>query len=326
MATRRFLRFVGRLWETGEFEPGLGWETPRIARRPRPDPDHRLVLLDQAGAVLVEGAVELRAPTCRTAGADGPAVMPLVGCLPLHPDGRVVLLLRGDRVLHRSTLSAERPTISAPQLHVTADGRVRATWSAEHDRPLRYNVVFIDGRRRAIPVARELLEQAFVLDATDLPGGRGCSLAVLATDGLRSDTARSLPFDLPDRPPRIVILTPSPATSLPPDQPLSLLGHAHDPAGRPLADEHLTWSIDGEIVARGRRLAPAGPLSPGTHRVELAYAREGEPGGRAEVRVEVERRSPAQGEWLRVATSMTAEGHPRASRDGQAHATPAVAC
>ena len=299
---RRFVRFVGKLWESGEFEPAIGWETERIARRPRPDPDHRLQLVDDSGGVLVESAVELRVPTCRVQGADGMTSARVVGYLPLHPDGRAVLLLRGERVLHRAELATERPRITIVDAEVGDDGCVRAHWQAEHDRPLWFSLVLVDSRRRAIPVARELSESHIALETADLPGGPGCSLAVLATDGLRSAMARSHPFHLPEKSPRVAIVAPRDGEMLAPDEPISLLGHAHDLAGQSLPDEHLTWSVDEQVVARGRRLAPAGPLEPGDHRVELAYVQGSEVAVRAEVHLTVSERSPEQEEWLKVST------------------------
>ena len=59
-------------------------------------------------------------------------------------------------------------------------------WEAEHDRPLQFNVVFLDAKQRAIPLARELSDSHLTFASAELPGGPGCSVAVQATDGLRS--------------------------------------------------------------------------------------------------------------------------------------------
>lgn len=305
---RTFLRLAGKLWENGVFEAEVGWETQRIARRVAPDPDYRLELVAESGEVLVEGAVELRVASCRDAGTRGMGGSKVVGYVPLHPDGCAVVFRRAARVLCRVELARERPIVRFVEVTVGAKGRLRARWEAEHDRPLWFSLVFIDGHRRALSVARDLRERQMVIETAHLPGGAGCVLAVLATDGLRSAVARSDPFDLPEKPPRLAIVIPVDGETLAPDQPISLLGHAHDLAGCALPDEYLTWSVDGQVVARGQRLAPAGPLAPGHHRIALAYLHRGG-AARAELSVSVSERSPEQEAWLKVSQSLMADGH-----------------
>lgn len=313
---RRYLRFAGRLWENGEFVPGVGWETARIARRPRPTPGYRLQLLDGSADVLVDADVELRSGECGVRGTRGMSGGRVTGYLPLHPGGRAIAFRRGERLLYALELAAAPPRVAVTSVNVRADGQVELRWEAAHERPLLFNVVLVDSGRRAIPVARELSASHLVLSTAELPGGPGCSLAVLATDGLRSAMARSEPFDLPDRPPRVTILTPGEDEVLTPDQPISLLGSACDLAGHPLPDERLVWRVDGEVVACGRRLVAGGPLAPGAHEIQLGYGSDGEPLARAVVRLRVSGRSPAQERWL--ALSSGRPGAPAAREDASA--------
>jgi hypothetical protein len=301
---RRYLRFVGKIWDTGEFEPGVGWETDRIARRTRCTPGHRLHLLNEAGYVVVEAGVELRAGTCQIQGAPGMTSQRVVGYLPLHPAGRTVVLLKGDRVVHEVELSIAAPRIAITSVDVE-DDCVHVRWEAEHERVLCFNVVFVDAQRCAIQVAREVKCTDLTLATAEIPGGPECSLAVLATDGLRSAMIRSHPFDLPQTPPRVTIHTPVDGETLAADQPISLLGGAHDRAGRPVSDEHLVWSVNGEAVACGQRLTLAGPLKPGDHHVELVWACDGQPPARAAARVRVCERTAAQDAWLALASGQT---------------------
>src|SRR5436309_2123796 len=109
---RGFLRFVGKLWETGEFEPGIGWETARIARRPSCTPGYTLELIDDAGNVLIETGVELSEPACRVQGTRGMTGQKVIGYLPLHAKGHSVVFRRGDRILHRTEIAASPPRIA----------------------------------------------------------------------------------------------------------------------------------------------------------------------------------------------------------------------
>jgi hypothetical protein len=303
---RRFLRFVGKLWETGEFELGVGWETARIARRPLCTAGYALQLLDDAGNVLVETSVELRGPTCRVQGTRGMTGQKVIGYLPFVANGRTVVFRQGDRIRYRTEVAASPPRIAITGLETNGEGRVHVRWEAEHARHLRFNVVFVDAKRRAIPVARELSDSHLLLATVDLPGGPGCSFAVLATDGLRSAMVRSDRFDLPEQPPRLTIMMPNDGDLIVPDQPISLLGHTRDAAGRPLPDDGLIWSVDDRIVARGQRMAPAGPFEPGAHRVELAYLSGSEVVVRSHVQIHVAERSPEQHAWRTISASRTA--------------------
>lgn len=313
---RRYLRFVGKLWENGEFEPGIGWETTRIARNARSTPGYQLQLLDAAGDPLVDAGVELRAGACGGRRGQGMASHPVAGYLPLHPAGRTVVFRREATALHTVRLAAAPPRIAVGRVDLGGAGRVHLGWTVEHESPLWFNVVLVDGEGRAIPVARGLTEPRLVLPTADLPGGAGCSLAVLATDGLRSAMARSEPFDLPRQPARLVILAPADGDTIAADQPFSLLGRAHDLAGRPLPDDRLVWLVDGEVVARGRRLVPAGPLAPGDHRVELALASDDGEAPRATVRLRVPERSPAQDSWLAIVSGFEDRGRSRGGSPG----------
>ncbi|SDY88897.1 hypothetical protein [Nitrosomonas sp. Nm58] len=301
---RTFLRFVGKLWENGEFEPGIGWETERIRRRPNPDPYHQLQIIDKMGNVLAAGSVELRTPLCRSRGTDGMIGAKVVGYVALHPEGYAVVFRCGERILYRVELKPERPAITRITVKVDEDYRIHANWEAEHSQPLWFNLIFIDSDRRAISIGHELSEKQLVIETNHLPGGPNCTLAILATDGVRSTTMLSDPFSLPEKPPQLLIITPGGGEVLNPDQPISLLGNAHDLAGRTLSDEHLIWMVDGEVFAQGKRLVPLGPLVPGPHRIKLAYQPpNSDITVQTEVTVNVSNRSPEQEEWLKISRS-----------------------
>ena len=144
---RGFIRFVGKLWETDEFEPGIGWETEHIARRPLADPDYQLQLVSESEGVMVEAGVELRVDKCVGMGADGPFVARVIGYLPLRPGGSSIVFRRGERVLYQVAFAASPPRVVITSLDIDDKKTVHLHWKAKHDRPLWFNVVFVDGRR-----------------------------------------------------------------------------------------------------------------------------------------------------------------------------------
>jgi hypothetical protein len=305
MKNRRFLRFVGKLWETGEFEPGIGWETTRISRRPCCTTGYTLQLLDGAGKVLVEAGIEQRVPTCQVQGTHGVTGKKIIGYLPFDGRGRKIIFRQGDLIRYQIEIAATSPHIEITSLEIDGNGCVHVRWNAEHERALWFNVVFVDAKRRAISVARELSDSHLTFATAELPGGPGCSIAVLATDGLRSSMARSEQFDLPQQPLRLVIMMPNDGDYVAPDHPISLLGNAHDMAGRALPDDALVWSIDNRVVARGQRMAPAGPFEPGLHCVELAYLSGDDVVACTQVKIRVPERSPEQHAWRTISARRT---------------------
>lgn len=303
MVAETFVRVAGRLQASGEFQPEIGWETELKADRPRPDPDYRLDLVDGDGAVLAEGGVEVRAPIC---GGEGGVVTAfrIVGYVPVHQGGRDVVLRRGDQELYRAELAPERPVVARVEVSVEDDGNVVVRWEAVHDRPLRYRLLLVDGARHAIPITDHLVQSEVSLSAGELCGGRGCSVAVVATDGLRSGVRKSDPFDLLERPPSVEITSPADGQLVLPDHPVTLLGRGLDHLSAELPQERLVWSVDGQAVGRGHSPGVAGPFEPGEHLIELAY-RDGEGVMRAEARVGVPERSPEQKAWLAVSAELS---------------------
>jgi hypothetical protein len=278
---RRFLRFAGRLWENMEFERETGWETETVHRLPEPDDRYRVVLQDGEGGVLVAATPGFERDLCRAAYG-GMEWERLVAYVPLHPDARAVELRRGEQVLHRAEIAGRRPTVRITRLDPPDGESVGLAWAAEHDRPLRYHVAFVDGRGRAFTVARGLDRRDLTVDTSRYPGGAACRLAVLATDGLRSAHALSGPFPIPEKPLRVVLLTPADGATLPPDQPLSLGGQVLDPSSGSASAPR--WKSDGGSrpprwgscprrrprLPRGRASRRAAPQTSRARRRELA--------------------------------------------------------
>jgi hypothetical protein len=265
---RRFVRVCGRLWENMQFEPEPGWETETVHRRPTPDEAYQLVLRDGQGRVLVSVSPGFERQGCRAA-AESMRYDRLLGYVPMHPDAATLELGRDDRVIYRATLASAPPTVRISGLEMSADETVRVVWEAEHDRPLTFEVAFVDGRGRAFPVARRLEHTSLDVDTAPFPGGGGCRVGILATDGLRSAHVLSEPFAVPPKPPSLGIIRPADGETIEPDQPMTLSGYALDAGGEALPIEAYRWLVDGQEVARAARLALGPALAPGEHRVTL---------------------------------------------------------
>jgi hypothetical protein len=266
---RTFMRVCGRLWENMQFEPEPGWETETVHRRPTPDESYQLVLRDGQGRALVSVSPGLERQGCRMA-AEPMRYDRLLGYVPMHPDAATLELGRGDHVIYTATLASSPPTVRITSLEMPNDDTVRVVWEVEHDRPLTFEVAFVDGRGRALSVARQLEQTSLDIDTTHLSGGDGCRVGILATDGSRSAHVLSEPFAVARKPPRLGIVRPADGETIEPDQPITLSGYALDAGGGALPTEAYRWLIDGQEVARSTRLALGPALPPGEYRVTLA--------------------------------------------------------
>ena len=301
-----FLRFAGRLWEDLSFEREAGWETERVADRPKEGSgEYVLELLDVEGRtrVAVNPSVDFdRASTYPQAGMRNTRV---VAYIPFDRGGVELIFRRGDRVIDRREVFSEPPEIAITEVKRGDNDRVRIAWRAEHrsELPLTYRVVYLVDDKRAFSLAAGLDEPGYEADLSGLPGSRTGRLSVLATDGVRSSFAVSEPFPVSDKRPRISIQAPTPRQVVPADQPVSLNGQATDIAGASLAHDGLTWLVDGKVVARGAPLAIATGLQPGRHTVTLQLRRGKRVEARGSVEIEVAKRSPEQEAFLKSIAS-----------------------
>lgn len=302
--TRHFLRVFGRIHADGSYDPLPGWETTLLARRCLPAADLSLHLLDESGAVVAKGAVERRSGLCTTAELHNSATDRLTGHVVLHPRATKLVLACEGIAIHEAPIRSEPPKIGSLRVVQESEHHWRVQWEAGHSSSLRFNLALLDPLRRVIPIARDLTAMTYRLDTRRLPGG-SCQIALLATDGVRSCSARSETFQMPAREPDLLMHSPGQDALLPPDQPFSLHGCAQDRAGHPLPDIGLIWSINGTVVARGTRLAAGGPLPTGEHLIALAYS-----GGNSDDMVEVKRtvtvscRTEELEDWQRIRASL----------------------
>jgi hypothetical protein len=268
------LRFIGRLWENMVFERAPGWETDVVQRRPEPgDGEYQLELRDDRGEVLLRVAPEVDFHRKTTIGPSEMLWADIVAYVPLHPDGRELVLRRGDLVLHREDVAREPPRIEVTGVEPSSAGRVEIRWRADAPEggELTFDLLYIVGRERAFYIARGVRESSYAADLASYPGGREIEIAVLASDGTRSAYALSTPFEVEEKPPRVLIHSPRPDAVLPADQPVSLSGQATDVAGATLPREHLRWEVDGREIGRALDVAMATDLEPGRHEVVLRY-------------------------------------------------------
>ena len=300
------LRFHGTLFENMVFEPLPGWETERVAG-PRPesgDGTYFVELLSADAKVLVSVSpqVIMRAP-CFSEGE--PQWADIVIYVPLHPEARELVFRRKDLELYRAEITPQPPQLRLTRPPKVAKDQIKISWSATHSKPLTFQVLYLADDGRAFPLAADLTDSTFTADLRTLPGSREGRLGVLATDALRSAFERSDPFRVEEKPPRVWIQHPAAGDTLPPDQPVTLSGHAVDVGGLSLTDTGLQWLVDRKLVLEGSRLGMA-MLEPGPHEIVLRYAAEGGVAVQQKVQITIANRSAEQELYLKSLREMIA--------------------
>ena len=83
------------------------------------------------------------------------------------------------------------------------------------------------------------------IDGDLLPGGSQAQLRVIATDGLNSSSADSVPFSVPAHAPKVMISGILPDQRVPYGEPLSLFGLGYQPEYGTVEGASLSWTLSG---------------------------------------------------------------------------------
>jgi hypothetical protein len=300
MADTSYLRFTGTIRNDGTFVPGTGWTTTRIRSPLEPNSRYVVDVLDAEGTALESTVATL------TVSDDPFAVERLaarvIAYVPFSEESRSVRLRHGDDVVHAAELARRAPVIEQPTVEVN-DREVHIRWSAEHDRSLVFHVFVASGSAQTFTIATSLEASEVTIETELLPVEGDCTFAVLATDGLRSNHAVSERVELPFRPPRVTILSPTDGSEVPPDTSVTLLAHGELVSGDTLSERSVTWTIDDQPVGRGQWMLATDALPPGEHVVAVTSdTHHGEV--RASVTIRVRERTEDEEEWARIAATI----------------------
>jgi hypothetical protein len=274
---RSFLRVRGDLWADGTYRPLPGWETQRLARTSRSDSDLTLTVLDADGDVIARGPIHRRPKLCRDRELRSSASERLFGHVVLHPRTTQLVVTLDRQPIFTTEIAAQPPRIQRLTVEPERDELTLVEWTADHEKPLTFNLMYVDPLRRVIPIAQGLTDTRYQLDTTDLPGGGAAAVGLIATDGTRSASLRSEAFPVPMRRVELCMIAPDGTTTVHPGHPFSLIGTARDLAGRTLPDAGISWLIDEKTVASGTALACAHLAVPGDHIITMLYQLEGRP-------------------------------------------------
>lgn len=295
MAQREVLVVRGHLNRAGQFRPRGCRSTPHVRQWPVVEDSEVVIeLLDGEGTVLHREFASVRADIdCKPGAAESFSV---TAYIELRDDAVGVRLRRGDVVLwsgeigHPATLEVSLKKLT----------RERATLRLSYSEPgdgANLLVVYQWGDRRFDPVYLGVPTEELVVPMAELPGGDGCRFLVTYSDGLRSASGLTEPFDVKLRGPRIAIVRPEAEVTVIAGTPVILEGMVLDRErlGGARHDEEISWLVDGEPAGSGLIVSVDG-LSEGTHTVEMIYVGETQAVDRVDVVAQAARTQTAH-EW-----------------------------
>ena len=171
--------------------------------------------------------------------------------------------------------------ILSPDAPITVTDTLSVVWqgTSGHGAPLRYSLRYSndDGVTWEMFLIDTLLTQV-EYDISELPGGAACRVQVIATDGIRTGSAISPAFSVPNNLPRPEIFFETKHGRdcigdhivIGAGDDLFLRGLAHDREDGPIPDDSLFWYIFGRISLSGTGSEfHVSRLPPGTYVVQL---------------------------------------------------------
>lgn len=195
---------------------------------------------------------------------------PFVARLPYHPHVQAVALLLGERELGRLTVPTDRPYFTL--LHPSEDdfidpaGVLHLHWAGHDSEHLvTYYIRYTHNGRDWLRPGVNLHAADYYLDLAKMPGGRRCAAQVLATNGYRTSYVQTRHFEVPVKPPEILVTsTEGPVLS----------AQGFSPQHGPLGAEAVRWLGDeGRQLQQGASL-DIRSLPDGTHRISVAVTDE----------------------------------------------------
>jgi hypothetical protein len=153
----------------------------------------------------------------------------------------------------------------------SADGTYTISWAgsdADGD-SLTYSVLYSPDGTNWVPLGTGITETQLFVNATELAGGSGAKVRVLASDGINTSTDESDgSFTVGHKGPQAFILSPEGDVTIMLGTPLLLQGYAYDLEDGALGQSALRWtsSLDGDLGTGSQVLVI---LSQGQHVITL---------------------------------------------------------
>jgi hypothetical protein len=188
--------------------------------------------------------------------------------------GAAKILLKHDGLLLDSVEASASPptvTVTSPAGGEAWSGQETIAWTAgdADGDSLHISIMYSpDGGDNWYPVASELTGTEYMVDATQLPGGDGGVVRVIASDGFHTVQADSAgAFSVPHQAPLVTINVPADGATFLAGDWINLSGSATDAAATPAEAFTYTWAVDGQLFELGQEATLS--LGHGQHTITL---------------------------------------------------------
>lgn len=267
----------------GSIDPGTDTarilQTQRVDRvvsvPARPPGDYSIRLVDEAGNGLADYPFVPQAVEEGPGAEGGPLPLEFGHVVPFVAETRSIQIVdaAAGTVIGTKTVSASAPIVG----DVTLDGpdpdtgALAVAWSASDPDgdALKFDVFLTrDGGATFLePLVLGVSEASTQIDTARLGGGTA-QIRVVASDGVQTASADSLPFVMVDKPPRPEISTPANGAVVYVGQLMNFEGEATDAQDGAIFDAGLVWSTEVGTLGTGSKLSVT-DLPVGVHTITL---------------------------------------------------------
>ncbi|HRW09119.1 MAG TPA: hypothetical protein P5121_28635, partial [Caldilineaceae bacterium] len=228
-------------------------------------------LVDASGATLQSTAVMTRAGSTH---GDVAEPLSFIQYIPFVPQTKRVQLVENDQVLDERIASANAPAVELSKFTVDTDlERVSLAWDAhDADGDMLTAILFYsddDGATWRV-IAQGIRAAEADISTQNLAASNSARLRVMVSDGFHSATATSASFTVAEHSPLPVIDGIRNGEQIAFGTTEAAYGIAYDSDEGSLADDALTWSLQGPTttLAKGRRFLVR-DLAPGAYTLTL---------------------------------------------------------
>lgn len=232
--------------------------------------DYSIIILSKSGKEL--SRVDFDADFIEL-GKGGDIGSPFVFKMPFSKTAKKIELRKNGRILESRKISKRQPSVSITNISQVDSTTYKVNINAfDKDKDtLNYLISYTPDGERFFMIDFEWVEEGktFQFDISKLPGSNGGKIRVLVTDGVRSATAFSDTFKVPNQPPMVSIINPLEDAVFEKGGTFVLSGSAMDQEDGNLPEASLTWQSDQNgTLGTGDILGiSSDDLSPGTHTI-----------------------------------------------------------
>jgi len=242
--------------------------------RSTPGSPYQLRVLSQPGNLLSTLPFSVSfAATMHDASDVTPTLAGINLTAPLPAGSARIEIRKNTMLLYSLGFSSHAPVVSGVVATPGPNG-ISLTWNAADpdNNPMTFNVFLLPAVQREaalrLPVALGLTNKSYFLPGELLPFINSGGLLVEASDGFNTSETLSNLFSVAARPPVVVIVAPTSATTIVAGQPTVLDGSAYDFSSGPLTGTALSWrSSRSGNLGTGEHLQVK--LTAGGHRITL---------------------------------------------------------